>query len=100
MKSGNFAPGGLVFPAEFRPLQFIKCFKNLEKFKKNARNDQAETTARERGRTHVTVQTETGGAIPKQAKDQRILYGRRRASATIDPAVNVKSSEMQRVRNS
>ena len=39
-------------------------------------------------------------ALQKQAKDQRILYGRSRASATIDPAVNVKSSGMQRVRTS
>lgn len=41
MKSGNFVQE-FVLPAEIRPRQFIKCFKNLGKIQKNARHDQAD----------------------------------------------------------
>lgn len=72
-RSGNFAPEFVCFAGrnqEIRPRQFIKCFKNLGKIQKNARHDQAETTARERGRSHVTVQTMTGGGSFPEAGER------------------------------
>ena len=69
MKSGNFAPGD-CFAGRNQTPTIYQMLQKSGKIQKNARHVQAETTARERGRSHVTVQTETGGGSFPEAGER------------------------------